>query len=113
MTRAAWLAELGLAPPDDAGEAEFELWHDFYFRAFDALRDDRNVYIGQFGYLGESGIFYSAISQYCRDHGIAGDHFRRFQTFIHAIDAEHRLIQSEEREREQSRQEARHGGRAA
>lgn len=51
------------------------------------------------GYAGESGILYSAISQYCRDHGIHGDDFRRFQTFLHAADAEYRAFKMEEMER--------------
>lgn len=110
MTRSEWLAEMGLPQLDgDSDDAAHELWHDFYFQAFDALRDDRNVFIGRFGYLGESGIFYSSISQYCRDHGIAGEAAQKFATFIHAIDAENRLILAEEREREQSKQGQPHG----
>jgi hypothetical protein len=105
MTRSEWLAEMGLPQLDgDSDEAVHELWHDFYFHAFDALRDDRNVFIGQFGYLGESGIFYTAISRYCQDQGIVGAAAQKFTTFIHAIDAENRLILAEEREREQSKQ---------
>jgi hypothetical protein len=45
----------------------------------------------------ESGILYSSISAFCRDHRINGDDFRRFRTFIHAVDAEYQAWVNETR----------------
>lgn len=93
------MAEIAAAYPDEnwpafspvEEEFEYQPWHELYFQAFDSLRYDR--FYGQMG--GEMPIYYTAISQYCRDHGIAGDDWRRFMTMINAIDAEHLKLRTE------------------
>jgi hypothetical protein len=68
-------------PPEDAAP---ELWHDFYWRAFEALRYDR-----QYGALGgESPISFLAIDAYARRYGIESDAFDRFLRLVNAIDDE-------------------------
>ncbi|WP_446680318.1 phage tail assembly chaperone [Aminobacter aminovorans] len=69
---------------DRPDEAEPQPWHDLYWRAWDALKADR-----QFGAMGgASAVPYSALSRYARDHGITGSDFRLFQVLFRAIDAE-------------------------
>lgn len=68
-------------PPPDAAP---ELWHDFYWRAFEALRYDRHY--GAWG--GESPIAFVAIDAYARRYGIEGEAFDRFIGLINAIDDE-------------------------
>ncbi len=77
----------------EGADDEFEpaLWHELYFRAFDALQYDR--FYGAFG--GEGPIYYSALSQYARDHGISGDDLRRFHVFMNAVDGEWLKLQKE------------------
>ncbi|WP_139108371.1 MULTISPECIES: hypothetical protein [unclassified Ensifer] len=70
--------------PEQPADAKIEPWHGLYFRAWEALRFDR--FYGAFG--GEGPISYTAISRYAADHGIGGDHFGDFLTFLQAIDAE-------------------------
>lgn len=81
---------------DTVDEFEPRLWHDLYFRAFDALRFDRVYLSGMGGYSGETPISYTAISQYCRDNGITGSDLGMFMVFINAVDAEHLEIQRQE-----------------
>jgi hypothetical protein len=59
-------------------------WHQLYWRAFEALRFDRQY--GAFG--GEAPISYQAISRYADDHGIGGEDIHLFRRFIVAIDLE-------------------------
>lgn len=73
-------------------DIEFQPWHGLYFRAFDALQYDR--FYGSHG--GQTAIYYTALSRYARDHGIEGDDFRDFLTFMNAIDAEHLALAAEE-----------------
>ena len=91
-----WKAKLVAACPDEAHlipvrerpeEAEPELWHGLYWRAFDALQFDRPI--APFG--GPLPIPYSVISQYARDHRIAGDQFDIFHRLMVAIDDEWRI----------------------
>lgn len=60
--------------------------------AFDALQYDR--FIGSMG--GEGPIYYQALSQYARDHGIEGDDLRLFHMFMNAIDGEYLKMQRDE-----------------
>ncbi|MCD2183339.1 hypothetical protein [Rhizobium sp. GN54] len=73
-----------MQPEGDDEEFEPELWHELYFRAFDALQYDR--FYGAFG--GEGPISYLALSQYARDHQIHGDDLRHFHLFMNAVDGE-------------------------
>jgi hypothetical protein len=86
--------EAWLQPTEDqsADGIEFQPWHGLYFRAFDALQYDR--FHGAQG--GQYPIFYTALSQYARDHGIAGDDLWKFHTFMNAVDAEHLAIIAED-----------------
>jgi hypothetical protein len=59
--------------------------------AWQALRDDR--WRGAMG--GLTGIYYAAISRYARNHGISGDDFARFHTFVTALDAEYLAFENE------------------
>ncbi|MFC3206111.1 phage tail assembly chaperone [Aquamicrobium soli] len=68
-------------PPD---EAEPAAWHDLYWRAWEALRNDRQY--GAFG--GASAVPYMAIRQYALDHGIVGAEFETFRLLFKAIDTE-------------------------
>ncbi|RUM97916.1 hypothetical protein EET67_09890 [Pseudaminobacter arsenicus] len=88
-----WLKKLAAENPAEAqfikvqarpDEAKAELWHDFYWRAFEALRFDRQY--GAFG--GETAISFLAIDAYARRYCIEGEAFDRFLTFMTAIDAE-------------------------
>ncbi|RUM06817.1 hypothetical protein EFR84_11520 [Rhizobium chutanense] len=47
---------------------------------------------------GEGPIYYTALSQYARDHGITGDRLKRFYVFMNAIDGEWLKIQRERAE---------------
>lgn len=59
-------------------------WSGYLVAAWNHLRDDRH-----WGDTGEcGGIFYASISAYASDHGIAGDEFDRFLTFLRTIDDE-------------------------
>jgi hypothetical protein len=80
------------AEGESLDDFENQPWHALYYRAFDALQYDR--FYGSHG--GQSAIFYTALSQYARDHEISGDDFRRFLTFMNAIDGEHLAIVGEE-----------------
>lgn len=60
------------------------MWHDFYWRAFDLLRYDRQY--GAWG--GESPISFVAIDAYARRYGIDGEAFDRFVSLINAVDDE-------------------------
>lgn len=81
-----WIQEV--STPDDFNP---QIWHEMYFRAFDALRFDR--FYGALG--GEGPISYLALSQFARDHGIAGIELGMFQTFMAAIDGEWLKVQAE------------------
>jgi hypothetical protein len=64
-----------------------------YWRAWNRLRDDRMI-----GAMGGAGrIYYTAISQYCRDHGIAGPQFQMFVRFIEEMDDEYLKAMAEQR----------------
>ncbi|ANM12043.1 phage tail assembly chaperone [Rhizobium sp. N324] len=99
-----WLEELFEQEPDkewlrprrsaEHGNFEPQAWHAMYFEAFDALQYDR--FYGAMG--GEGPIYYSALSQYARDHSIAGDRLKRFHIFMNAIDGEWLKIQRERAE---------------
>jgi hypothetical protein len=79
-------------------EAEPEPWHDLYWRAWEALRFDR-----QYGAMGgETALSYLAISQYARDYGLFGQDFHTFHTLMTAIDAEWLKHVVEERKREEA-----------
>ncbi|WP_339085972.1 hypothetical protein [Hyphomicrobium sp. ghe19] len=69
--------------PERPIEAEPQLWHDLYWRAWDALRYERTY--GAFG--GELPVSYLAISQYARDHDITGQDFHTFRSLFGVIDA--------------------------
>lgn len=84
----AWLQP----QPEDQLDVEFKPWYGLYLRAFDALQCDR--FYGASG--GQTAIYYTAISRYAADHGIEGDEFRDFLTFINAIDGEHLAMVAEE-----------------
>lgn len=88
-----WLEKLATEYPGEIAQDEIpkppveatpELWHDFYWRAFEALRYDRQY--GAFG--GESPIGFVAIDAYARRYGIDGDAFDRFMRLVNAIDDE-------------------------
>jgi len=69
--------------PDD--DVQVEIWHDLYFRAFDALRFDR--FYGAMG--GEAPISFVAKSRYADDLGLFGEDRLMFQTFLSELDAEY------------------------
>lgn len=88
-----WLWELYSESPDeqwlrpqqkDAEDYDPQPWHSIYFRAFDALQYDR--FHGALG--GEGPIYYTALSQWARDHGIEGAEFLDFEIFLNALDGE-------------------------
>lgn len=85
--------EIDLPERDD--EPVSEPWHALYWRAFDALRFDR-----QYGALGgETPISYLAISRYAEDQGIGPDDIHLFRTFLAAVDAEWLAHVAEEEKR--------------
>lgn len=59
--------------------AEWPVWSGYLQRAWQVLHDDR--FFGAMGGMGR--IYYTAISQYARDHNIE---LEPFVTFIHAMD---------------------------
>lgn len=67
---------------DEEESADMPAWSGYLVAAWNHLRDDR--YWSQTGECG--GIFYSAISAYAADHGIVGEFFSQFLTFLRAID---------------------------
>lgn len=66
-------------------DAEWPAWAGYLYAAWLTLRDDR--FYGAMGGLGR--IYYTAISAYAADHGIAGSGFHDFVTFITAMDDEY------------------------
>lgn len=90
---ADWLAELRKEYPDEIpasqiprrpAEAREELWHEFYWQAWNVLRFDRQ-------YLdtgAETPISFVAYDTFARRYGIEGEAFDRFHIFMTAIDAE-------------------------
>lgn len=68
-------------PPE---EAEPELWHELYWRAWACVRYDR--YYGAFG--GESPVSYMAVSRFAADNDIHGADFAVFHRLLTAIDEE-------------------------
>jgi hypothetical protein len=101
-----WLAKIAAevplelppeAVPTRPAEARAEYWHDFYWRAWEALRFDR-----QYGAMGgESPISFLAYDSYARRYGIEGEAFDRFHAFMTAIDTEwliHAAEKAKERE---------------
>lgn len=91
--------------PKAEEEDDFEprIWHDLYFQAFDALQFDR--FYGAFG--GEGPVHYTALSQYARDHGIAGMDRQFFMIFMNAIDGEWLRYQREEAKKREDREKER------
>ncbi|RWQ16087.1 hypothetical protein [Mesorhizobium sp.] len=70
--------------PTRPEEARAEYWHDFYWRAWEALRFDR-----QYGAMGgESPIAFIAYDAYAKRYGLEGEAFERFHAFMTAIDTE-------------------------
>lgn len=63
-----------------------------YWVGWHQLRNDRAH--GAFG--GASGIYYSAISLYCRDHEISGSNFHIFLRMIRQMDDEYLLFLDEQ-----------------
>lgn len=64
--------------------AEPAAWHEFYWRAWQVLRFDR-----QYGAMGgETPISFIALDAYARRYSIEGEAFERFLTFMTAIDDE-------------------------
>lgn len=102
-----WKQRLADENPNDAAfiqieerpdEAEPELWHGLYWRAWEALRFDR-----QYGAMGgETAISYLAISQYARDNGMSGHDFNTFHVLMTAIDDEWLKHIAEERKRKEA-----------
>ncbi|TAN09786.1 MAG: hypothetical protein EPN45_07280 [Rhizobiaceae bacterium] len=85
--------------PDRPEEAQPALWHELYWTAWDAIRFDRPY--GAFG--GEMPLSYLAVSQYARDHDIAGDAFRIFMRLMSAIDAEWLAYSAEKAKQEKKK----------
>lgn len=90
--RQNWLKKIAEENPEEAEfievkerpeEADPEPWHELYWRAWYALRNDR-----QFG-LGQSEISYVALSRYADDNGIHGRDFQLFHILLRAMDAEY------------------------
>lgn len=72
-------------PLDDDEQAEMPDWAGHLMTAWNHLRNDRH-----FGDLGGcGGIFYTAMSAYAADHGIVGEHFGEFLTFLRVMDDEY------------------------
>lgn len=71
-----------------------ELWHRFYWEAWNALRYDR-AYVGQMG--AEMPISYMAIDAYARRQGIEGRSFDHLLRFVTTIDLVYIDLQAEER----------------
>lgn len=65
-------------------EARPERWHDFYRRAWQVLRYDRQYTEGG----GETPISFLAFDAYARRHCIDGEAFDRFVDFVSALDDE-------------------------
>lgn len=81
----------------DAPEEQINPGLDIYWTAWHSLKDDRH-----FGAMGGcSGIFYSAMSQYGRDHNIEGSEFQMFLILVRALDAEYLLWMSEQQHKTQ------------
>jgi hypothetical protein len=89
-----WVAELIKAYPEERwlqravekppADAEFQVWHAFYLRAWDVMRADRQY--GAFG--GETPISFLALDAYARRYGIEGEAFERYLAFMQALDEE-------------------------
>lgn len=88
-----WLAKIAREHPDEfpaeavpkrPPEARSEIWHEFYWRAWSALRFDRPY--GAMG--GEMPVSFLALDAYARRYGIEGEAFDRFHKFMTAIDGE-------------------------
>jgi len=83
--------EKGVLPEDDSPPEEIMPGLETYWTAWHILRDDRH-----FGAMGGcSGIYYSAMSQYARDHEIRGAEFQIFLILVRAMDAEYMVWISE------------------
>lgn len=65
-------------------DAQWPPWSGYIRTAWDALRDDR--FMGDMGGMG--GIYSTAIDGYAQRHGIEGEDFDNFVTFIRALDTE-------------------------
>ncbi|PWJ93521.1 hypothetical protein C8D77_101200 [Mesorhizobium loti] len=97
-----WLADLNREYPDEVpteslptrpDEARYETWHDFYRRAWQTLRYDRQYTEGG----GETPISFLAFDAYARRYCIEGEAFDRFVAFVSAIDDEWLIHLAEKR----------------
>ena len=70
---------------DIEDEDEMPVWAGYLLDAWSALSNDRHR--SDMG--GCSGIYYSSISRYARDHGLTGDLFHEFYPFLRAMDDEY------------------------
>jgi hypothetical protein len=95
-------AEALVRPP----EAEWPAWSGSARRAWETLRNDRHF--GAMGGMG--GIFYTALSRYAEDHGIAGDAFMTLHTFVTALDAEYLAFEAERAAADAKKREIQGGG---
>jgi hypothetical protein len=59
---------------------------------------------------GIGGIYYQAVSQYARDHGITGENFRVFRAFLGALDAEFLQFEAERQEADRKKRENKGSG---
>jgi hypothetical protein len=83
-----WLLAGDEAPPKK------DLWHRFYWEAWNALRYDR-AYVGQMG--AEMPISYMAIDAYARRQGIDGRSFDHLLRLVTTIDLVYIDLQAEGR----------------
>ncbi|WP_312222565.1 phage tail assembly chaperone [Rhizobium rhizoryzae] len=78
-------------------EAEPQGWDGYLWRAWNALKFDRNYP----GMGGETPISYTAYARYADDHGIRGEEFEFFLKMMQAIDDEWLSWRAEQRRREE------------
>ncbi len=69
----------------DENEVEMPEWSGYLFTAWKSLRHDRKY----FDMGGCGGIYYSSISAYAGDHGLAGDPFAEFEFYLRVMDDEY------------------------
>ena len=97
-----WVEDLAKAYPDEKwlqtpiekppADATPQQWHQFYWRAWDVLRYDRQYLVnGMTGDVQILPIPFLPIDTYARRYGIEGEAFDRFLTFVSAIDDEWRV----------------------
>lgn len=88
-----WISQLRAEEPDAAAVfdepeqfpgVETQPWHEMYWRAWSAIRFDRQY--GAFG--GESRLSYMVIRQYAADHQITDESLQTFQAAMRGLDEE-------------------------